>query len=121
LVNPSHLGEVIKYKEFLDEQRLAIEELNPRYSIEEILVTSTMSENKEGEIDKSKKAEELVSGTGKKSKSYHGELSKKTYGEIQKISKDKNDPLQQKAKHMKKLIEQSRGRLKEKKDQEGRY
>ena len=45
----------------------------------------------------------------------------KTYGEIQKISKDKNDPLQQKAKHMKKLIEQSRGRLKEKKDQEGRY
>jgi hypothetical protein len=55
----------------------------------------------------------------KKSKSYHGELGEKTYEEIIKKSKDKNDPQQQAAKQMKKLIEQSKRYL-EKEKQKGR-
>jgi RHS repeat-associated protein len=81
------------------------------------------NKSKERTVDqeKEKTASELISGKGKKSKSYHEELGNKTYDEIKNMSKDKNDPLQQAAKQMKKLIEQSRGRLKEKSNQTGRY
>lgn len=56
-----------------------------------------------------KKAEELISGKLKKSKSYHSDYANKTYQEILNLAKigDK------KAKQMKKLIEQVE-RLREK-------
>lgn len=56
-------------------------------------------------------ADELISSSLKRSKSYHRSYGNMTYGEIRLLSKQK--PPDQKARQMKKLIEQSR-RLKEK-------
>jgi len=62
--------------------------------------------------DDGKKAQDLISGSLKKSKSYRSELENTTKVEIDKLAKDKG-PFQQAAKQMKKLIEQAE-RLREK-------
>ena len=56
-------------------------------------------------------ADELISASLKRSKSYHRDYGRKTYGQIKRMAKRK--PPDKKARQMKKLIEQSR-RLKEK-------
>lgn len=56
-------------------------------------------------------ADELISSSLKRSKSYHRSYGGKTYGDIKRLAKCK--PADRKARQMKKLIEQAR-RLKEK-------
>jgi hypothetical protein len=56
-------------------------------------------------------AEDLISGSLKRSKSYHEDYGQKTYGEIKALAAA--NPPDQKARQMKKLIEQS-DRLREK-------
>jgi hypothetical protein len=56
-------------------------------------------------------ADDLISASLKRSKSYHRDYGQKTYGEIKRLAKRK--PADRKARQMKKLIEQSR-RLKDK-------
>ncbi len=53
----------------------------------------------------SDKADDLISGKLKKSKSYHADYGRKTYGEIKRLAIGK--PPDSKARQMKKLIEQS--------------
>jgi len=50
-------------------------------------------------------ADRLISGRSKKSKSYHSDYGGKTYGEIKKLAAA--HPPDQKARQMKKLIEQA--------------
>jgi hypothetical protein len=61
--------------------------------------------------DEGRTADELISGSLKKSQSYHSDYGHRTYGEIKRLAADK--PPDQKAKQMKKLIEQVK-RLKSK-------
>ena len=61
--------------------------------------------------DEDSKAEDLIPGSLKRSKSYHADYAKKTYGEIKQLAAEK--PPDAKARQMKKLIEQT-ARLKEK-------
>lgn len=56
-------------------------------------------------IDENAKADELISGSLKRSKSYHGDYGRLTYGEIKRLANEK--PPDPKARQMKKLIEQS--------------
>ncbi len=56
-----------------------------------------MAEDKDG-------AEDLISGSLKRSKSYHQDYAKKTYKEIKDLAA--GDPPDKKARQMKKLIEQ---------------
>jgi hypothetical protein len=56
-------------------------------------------------------ADDLITGSLKRSKSYHQDYGKKTYGEIKDLAA--NNPPDKKARQMKKLIEQSE-RLREK-------
>ena len=56
-------------------------------------------------------ADDLISASLKRSKSYHRDYGKKTFGEIKRLARNK--PPDRKARQMKKLIEQSR-RLEEK-------
>lgn len=56
-------------------------------------------------------ADNLIPGTLKRSKSYHRDYGRKTYGEIKRLAGRK--PPDQKARQMKKLIENPR-RLQEK-------
>jgi hypothetical protein len=58
-----------------------------------------------------KPADNLIPGSLKRSKSYHRDYGRKTYGEIKHMAQLK--PPDKKARQMKKLIEQAR-RLKEK-------
>lgn len=69
LINPSQLGQIAKHNEFLEEQRLWIEELNPRYTTDEIIITSLKSE---GDLSKlsGKEVKELAKEEG-----YEGEKS----------------------------------------------
>jgi hypothetical protein len=55
--------------------------------------------------DETAKAEDLIPGSLKKSKSYHEDYAKKTYGEIKRLAAAK--PADRKARQMKKLIEQA--------------
>ena len=50
-------------------------------------------------------ADSLISGSLKRSKSYHKDYGKKTYKEIKKLAA--RDPPDRKARQMKKLIEQA--------------
>jgi hypothetical protein len=50
-------------------------------------------------------ADDLISGSLKRSKSYHRDYGRKTYGEIKRLAKRK--PPDKKARQMKKLIENS--------------
>ncbi len=56
-------------------------------------------------------ADDLIPGSLKRSKSYHQDYGKKSYGEIKKLAV--GPPPDKKARQMKKLIEQAR-RLREK-------
>jgi hypothetical protein len=56
-------------------------------------------------------ADDLIPGSLKRSKSYHRDFGRKTYGEIKRLAKRK--PPDRKARQMKKLIEQAQ-RLKDK-------
>ena len=56
-------------------------------------------------------ADDLISGSLKRSRSYHRDYGKKTYGAIQELAA--GSPPDKKARQMKKLIEQS-ARLREK-------
>jgi len=58
------------------------------------------------EFKLSKTAEQLISGSLKRSSSFRSELASKTYREILTLAKE-NGPQQQAARRMKKLIEQS--------------
>ena len=49
-------------------------------------------------------ADDLIPGKLKRSRSYHGDYGKKTYGEIKRLAGAR--PPDQKARQMKKLIEQ---------------
>jgi hypothetical protein len=62
-------------------------------------------------IDDNAKADDLIGGRHKRSKSYHSDYGNKTYGEIKKLAQAK--PPDVKARQMKKLIEQ-RARLADK-------
>jgi len=57
-------------------------------------------------IDETKRAEDLIPGSLKASNSYHSDYGKKTYKEIKKLARTK--PADQKARQMKKLIEQAK-------------
>ena len=50
-------------------------------------------------------ADSLIPGSLKRSKSYHADYGKRTYGEIKKLASTK--PTDRKAQQMKKLIEQA--------------
>jgi hypothetical protein len=50
-------------------------------------------------------ADDLIPGSLKRSKSYHGDYGQKTYGEIKELAAA--NPPDQKARQMKKLIEQT--------------
>jgi hypothetical protein len=50
-------------------------------------------------------ADDLISGSLKRSRSYHSDYGKMTYGEIKSLAAA--DPPDQKARQMKKLIEQT--------------
>ena len=50
-------------------------------------------------------ADDLIPGSLKRSKSYHSDYGKKTYGEIKRLAAGK--PADRKARQMKKLIEQA--------------
>lgn len=50
-------------------------------------------------------ADDLIPGSLKRSRSYHGDYGKKTYGEIMRLAAA--HPPDQKARQMKKLIEQA--------------
>ena len=50
-------------------------------------------------------AEDVIPGSLKRSKSYHREYGRKTYGEIKRLARRK--PPDKKARQMKKLIEQA--------------
>ncbi len=52
-------------------------------------------------------ADDLISGSLKKSESYHKDYGRMTYGEIRRLSRRKPHP-DMKARQMKKLIEQPR-------------
>lgn len=56
-------------------------------------------------------ADDLIPGSLKRSRSYHTDYGKKTYGEIKRLAK--GPPPGEKARQMKKLIEQAE-RLREK-------
>jgi hypothetical protein len=62
-------------------------------------------------INENKKADELIPGSLKRSKSYHSDYGQMTYGNIRRLAKKKPPDL--KARQMKKLIEQAE-RLKHK-------
>lgn len=61
-------------------------------------------------------ADDLIPGSLKRSRSYHSDYGKKTYGEIKDLACD--DPPDTKARQMKKLIEQAK-RLQEKGKERG--
>jgi hypothetical protein len=50
-------------------------------------------------------ADDLIPGSLKRSKSYHGDYGRKTYGEIKELAA--TNPPDKKARQMKKLIEQT--------------
>lgn len=56
-------------------------------------------------IDDSAIADDVLSGRLKRSKSYHSDYGKKTYGEIKRLANQ--NPPDKKARQMKKLIEQA--------------
>ena len=62
-------------------------------------------------------ADDLIPGSLKRSKSYHRDYGRKTYGEIKRLAKRK--PPDRKARQMKKLIENAR-RLEDKESERGR-
>jgi hypothetical protein len=65
--------------------------------------------------DKNAKADDLIPGKLKKSKSYHAEYGQWTYGDICRAAKAK--PPDRKARQMKKLIEQAERLRKKLRDQ----
>jgi hypothetical protein len=56
-------------------------------------------------IDENAVADDLIPGKAKRSRSYHGDYGRKTYGEIKRLAQAK--PPDQKARQMKKLIERA--------------
>lgn len=58
----------------------------------------------DGMAEDSDLADNLISGSLKRSKSYHGDYGQKTYGEIKELASA--NPPDTKARQMKKLIEQ---------------
>ena len=93
LVNPSQLGNVVKYTEFLDEQRLSVEELYPKYSTEEIVVTSLESRSYQKEkltkyIGKSDKA--IKDAFDKMKNTPKKDRDKKEYKDLQTEMKARN-------------------------------
>ena len=114
LVNPNQLGQVVKYQEFIEEQRLWIEELSPIYTTEEINVSSLRVEDSKGKHESKirtqenieKSARELVPGRLQKGPSWKKKLADTQYKEILKIAKEKGNRLKEAAKKMKKLIEE---------------
>ncbi len=62
-------------------------------------------------VDENAKADDLIPGSLKRSRSYHRDYGDRTYSEIKELAHA--DPPDRKARHMKKLIEQA-ARLREK-------
>ena len=65
--------------------------------------------------DKNAKADDLIPGRLKKSKSYHAEYGRWTYGELSRAAKAK--PADRKARQMKKLIDHAERLRKKLRDQ----
>ncbi|MDZ4710686.1 MAG: RHS repeat-associated core domain-containing protein [bacterium] len=114
LVNPSQLGDVAKYIEFIEEQRLSNEELYPRYTTEEIIVNVYTIDNSKGKHAFKIRTQENLrnqQGSWYKENCKENRVGRKNWQitlnkEILKISKEKANPLKEAAKKMKKLIEE---------------